>query len=246
MYHTVTNQTNDFVAALLPEAIEHERIPADAAVREDRSIKRYLSAAIQAAQNYLDKDVWPTEHTYAGIDLWPFEWTRGNVRSINAIVPEIAAAAQPPGYRTDGLITPELLAAAARREVSLGRDPDRIKITADRGIEPDPMAIIPSIWTPPAGWVDYGVAPLVDGGTDLRAARLRIGWPAAATFGGQLVIEGGFAAAADIPDDVVQFILTTFGAFYELREIANYSSMVFKVDIYPLWLLDPYRTLSYA
>lgn len=215
MLHTVERDTNDFLATLLPEALEHERIPTDAATREAATINRYLAAAIQATENYLDKDVFPTTHTYSG-PAFPFEWTRGNVRSVSVLVPV------------------------------------------------QPVAT-PVVWEP------YSIEPMLYGGTDLRAGCLRIGdsiyrsyfpyvdpgypdadYPVypygyvAGYYAHQLVIEGGFAEAADLPPDVVQFILAVFGTHYEVRESSNYSSMVFNVDNYPKYLLDSYRTLSYA
>jgi len=246
MLHTATVQTNDFMTVLLPDAIEHQRIPPDAAVREANTINRYLAAAIQATQNYLDKDLWPTVHTYAGIDVWPFDWTRGNVRNVTSIVPAPAVAIASAGQVQPGLITPDLLAAADAREVREGRDPDRVEIV-DNDVRPNPGAVIRSSdYVPPAGWeIDSTTLPILDGGVDLRAGRLRINWPTG-LFTGQLVIESGFAAAADLPPDVVEFILAVFGTHYALRESSNYSSMVFNVDNYPKYLLDPYRTLSYA
>ncbi len=251
MLHTSTVQPNDFLTALLPDAIEHQRIPPDAAIREERTINRYLAAAIQASENYLDKDLWPTVHTYAGVDAWPLYWTRGNIRSINGIVPAptlAAPAVMPPGYREEweragGNITPGLLVAANVREMQQGRDPDRIEIV-NGDARPNPGAILPS-YVPPAGWEIDAATPLLDGGLDLRSGRLLINWPGG-SFGGNIVVEGGFAAAADLPPDVVEFILAVFGTHYALRETTNYSAAVFNVENYPKYLLDPYRTLSYA
>jgi hypothetical protein len=181
MLHTLTVESNDFLSALLGDAIEHERIPPDAATREANTINRYLKGAIQATQNYLDKDLYPTIHTYTGV-LYPFDWTRGNIRNI--------------------------------------------------GVKDDSDVLLPT-------------QPAMSGGMDLRAGRLQIG-DVDYLESGKLVIAGGFGLAADIPDDVVQFILAVFGTHYSLREASNYSSMVFNVDNYPKYLLDPYRTLSYA
>ena len=190
MLHEVTYDANTFVADLTALACEAQRIPSDAQVREAATIARYLGAAIQATSNYLDKDLLPVTHTYSGDVVFPFQWTRGNVRSVTAKIPDTE---NPP---------------------AMIDDPDQ---------------------------------PAIGGGKDLRSAQMTVGDDSyTLDDGGTLVILGGFESADDLPDDVVQFILAVFGTHYALRESSNYSSMVFNVDNYPKFLLDPYRTLSIA
>ena len=190
MLHEIETDADDFVEVLTPLALEHERIPLDAAAREAATIARYLGGAIQATVNYLDKDLRPTKNTYSGGVNFPFVWTRGNVRSVAAKI-----------------------------------------------IDPDNVGQM----------IDAPTQPTISGRKDLRGATMTVGSELyLLPVGGLLVIESGFVAAEDLPDDVVEFILSVFGTHYALRESSNYSSMVFNVDNYPKYLLDPYRTLSYA
>jgi len=59
-------------------------------------------------------------------------------------------------------------------------------------------------------------------------------------------IESGYASVADVPSDLVAYVLAASGAQYEVREIANYTSTVQDADFLPLHMLNSWRQLSYA
>jgi len=198
MRHEIIAASSDFMTALVPLCVEHERIVADVAAAQSATIARYANAAIRAVENYLDKDVEPVTHKYYDGVLFPLVFTRGLIRSC------------------------------------------KLQALDDS----DPPVL-----------VDVGTQPRMNGRTDFKSGGTDIGVvdasgtaypPYTVAGGGVLVIESGFAAFADLPGDVVEFMLAVFGAHWEVRESSNYSAMVFNVDNYPKYLLDPYRTLSYA
>ena len=194
MLHEIQAGLNDFAAQLTPVCIEHERIDADVAAAQSSTIGRYVAAAFAAVENYLDKDVFPTTHTYSDGVSYPLIFTRGLIRTVKVQYP----------------------------------DPDN-----------------------PPGMIDYPAAPRLHGRRDFKSAGTDIGVDTlngvyAPPSTSVLVIESGFLNFADLPPDVVEFMLAVFGTHWAVRENSNYSSMVFNVDAYPKYLLDPFRILSYA
>jgi hypothetical protein len=56
----------------------------------------------------------------------------------------------------------------------------------------------------------------------------------------------GYATLADVPMDMVLFILAAAAWMYDMREIATYSTMIQHADVFPLYLLDTWTIPSYA
>lgn len=177
-------------AEILPLFKQHERVSDDS---EDALCTQYIKAAIDAASNYLDRDVAPTVRTYDGALLTslPVGCSCG-----------AGARIYPEPYRF---------------EVRRGR---ATAITVMDG-----AAAIPAdqyVLYAPSGkqaW-GYSVAPT----SDLAAVKISN--------------VGGFADLADLPPDVLQFVLLAAGWMYEMRELGNYTSAVQMVDKFPVYLLD--------
>jgi hypothetical protein len=56
-----------------------------------------------------------------------------------------------------------------------------------------------------------------------------------------LELSSGYDDAANYPPALVQFVLAAVGAYFEIRELANYTSTVQDASFLPLFLLDPLR-----
>jgi hypothetical protein len=75
------------LAAFLPLAKQHSRITA---TNEDLTIAIYLEAAIDSAEHYLDRDVWPTAREYTGtpeliLSQYRFRFWRGRAESVKVM-----------------------------------------------------------------------------------------------------------------------------------------------------------------
>lgn len=82
MNSLVTVESNSFIDDLLPLVQQHARLEQANAAQENLVVTQYTSAAIAAAENYLDRDVFPRTYTFGNI-ITPFYFRRGAARTIS-------------------------------------------------------------------------------------------------------------------------------------------------------------------
>jgi hypothetical protein len=198
----LTTHTPDMAMAaeILPLFKQHERVADDS---EDALCTQYIKAAVAAAENYLDRDVWPTIRGYSGSLLMSSGHGCGCSSHGHSVLPD--------PYRFE--------VRRGRATAITVTDAGNVAIPVDQY-----MLVAPS---GPQAW-GYSLVPR----TDLAGVKV-----------GHI---GGFADMAELPPDLLQFILVTAGWMYEMREFGNYTSAVQMADDFPVYLLDSWAQLRYA
>jgi len=200
---TLTTYTYDpaMAAEILPLFKQHERVADDS---EDALCTQYIKGAIAAAENYLDRDVFPSKRVYSG-----------------SLVLSTADGAGCGCGKGVGVYADPYRFAMRRgwaRNIT-------VKDGADVAIPVDQYTLVAPVGAQAWG---YSLAP----SSDLAAV--------------VLAHDGGFADMAELPPDLLQFILLTAGWMYEMRELGNYTSAVQMVGEYPVYLLDSWAQPRYA